>query len=153
MSKSLLAALGLVVVVSACGTVRESRLNPFNWFGKDRNEAVAVDAAPQTIVDGRTLVDQIVSLDIDRLPGGAIVRTVALPATQGFWDAQLIEVESEDPTALVYQFRVTPPLNRRAQSTQRSREIIAGAEISSARLESIRTITVIGRQNQRTIRR
>lgn len=152
MSKPLLAALGLVLTVTACGTVRDSRLNPFNWFGADSNEPVSVDA-PTQIVDGRQLADQILSLSIERHPGGAILRTVALPSTQGFWDAALIEVPGDDPGALVYEFRVAPPPERGPQGTQASREIIAGDDLSNERLETIRTITVVGQQNRRTVRR
>jgi hypothetical protein len=152
MSKSLLAALSLVLVVSACGTVRDSRLNPFNWFGRDTEEVVTVDG-DQIVVDGRRLADQIISLNVDSFPGGAIVRTVALLPTQGYWDAELVEIESENPAEVIYEFRVLPPVAQRAQSTQRSREIIAGASLSRARLENVRTIVVVGAQNRRSVRR
>lgn len=152
MSKSLLAALGVVMVLSACATVRDSRLNPFNWFGNETEESVTV-SGERVIVDGRRLVDQVVSLKVDAFPGGAIVRTVGLPATQGFWDVDLIEVASETPTEVIYEFRVSPPVSPRNQGTQRSREIIAGASLSRARLEGVRTITVVGAQNRRTVRR
>ncbi len=152
MSKSILTTLCLVLVVSACGTVRDSRLNPFNWFGGDREEVVSVDDE-RVVVDGRRLADQVISLNVDSFPGGAIIRSVALPPTQGFWDAELVEVESEDPSQVVYEFRMLPPVGPRPQSTQRSREIIAGATLSRIRLESVRNIVVVGAQNRRSVRR
>lgn len=152
MSRSLLAALSLVLVLSACATVRDSRINPFNWFGKDTAETVTVDGET-LIVDGRRLAASITSLKIDAFPGGAIIRTIGLPPTQGFWDAELIEIDSENPSEVFYEFRMSPPIGPRRASTQRSREIIAGATLSRARLEDVRTITVIGAQNRRTVRR
>jgi hypothetical protein len=151
MSRQLLAALSLVMILSACATVRDSRINPFNWFGRD-SETVTV-AADGAVVDGRRLAAQIVSLTVDAFPGGAIVRTIGLPATQGFWDAELVEIEDEDPSNVVYEFRLLPPVAPRRQGTQRSREIIAGATLSRIRLENVRSITVVGAQNRRTVRR
>lgn len=144
------AAVGL----SACGRVRDSRLNPFNWFGRSRAEAS--EAPPQDADfdnDSRQFASQIVSLQVDPTPEGAIIRTIGLPPTQGFWDADLVEVESEDPSRLIYEFRVAPPLRRTQQGTQASREIIAGTSVSNFKLRGIRSITVIGRGNQRTVRR
>lgn len=152
MSKHLLAALSAVMILSACATVRDSRINPLNWFGRDNSEEITV-AADGAVVDGRRLANQILSLKVDAFPGGAIVRTIALPPTQGFWDAELVEIEDEDPSNVVYEFRLLPPVAQRRQGTQRSREIIAGATLSRIRLQGVRTITVVGAQNRRTVRR
>lgn len=150
--RPLLAALALTVTISACGRVADSRLNPFNWFGRDRAETVAVEAEAAT-ADGRQLVAQVVELAVDATPGGAIVRAVGLPPTQGFWDAELVRINSADPTAIVYEFRVLPPLEPRRQSTQQSREIIAGASLTNGALAGVRSVTVRGLQNQRSVRR
>ena len=152
MSKHLLAAMGLVLILSACATVRDSRLNPLNWFGRDTEEAVTV-AADGAVVDGRRLADQILSLKVDAFPGGAIIRSIALPPIQGFWDAELVEVASENPSEVIYEFRMLPPVAPRRQGTQRSREIIAGATLSRVRLETVRRITVVGAKNRRSVRR
>ena len=148
-------ALGAAGIgLTACGRVRDSRLNPFNWFGRSRSETV--ETAPEDrdfANDSRQFAQQIVSLNVDPTPEGAIVRAVGLPPTQGFWDAALVRVESDDPSRLIYEFRVAPPLRRNRQGTQASREIIAGADISNFELRGIRSVTVIGRSNQRTVRR
>jgi hypothetical protein len=152
MSKHLLATMSMVLILSACATVRDSRINPFNWFGRDTSEAVTVDP-DGAVVDGRRLAAQIVSLKIDSFPGGAIIRTVGLPPTQGFWEAELVEIETDNPSEVVYEFRVLPPVAPRRQGTQRSREIIAGATLTRIRLETVRSITVVGASNKRTVRR
>lgn len=145
-------ALGLVLILglSACATVRDSRFNPFNWFGQDQSEPVT--AAP-VAADPRPLIGQVLSLNVDRFPGGAIIRTMGLPATQGFWDAELLEVPSEDPSEIVYEFRVIPPPGPRPRGTQRSREIIAGDTVTTKRLDGVRRIVVVGQQNRRSVRR
>ena len=152
MSRSVLAALAVAMTLSACATIRDSRVNPFNWFGRAESEPVTV-APEAATTDGRQLADQIISLNVDRTPGGAILRAVALPPTQGYWEAQLVRVESDTPADLIYEFRVFPPLERRRQGTQRSREIIAGAALSNVALQNVRTITVLGQRNRLTSRR
>lgn len=150
--RPLLAALAVTLTISACGRVADSRLNPFNWFGRDRAETIAVDAEAAT-VDGRQLVSQVTELAVDATPGGAIVRAVGLPQTQGYWNAVLERVDTADPSIIVYEFRVVPPPGPRRQSTQQSREIIAGASLTNGALAGVRNITVRGLRNQRSVRR
>ncbi|MEH6776284.1 MAG: hypothetical protein V7668_20340 [Cereibacter changlensis] len=138
MKTPLLAGLALVLALGACG----SRLNPMNWFGGARETApVASVEGPVTRVDTRPLVAQVISLDVKRMQGGAIVRAVGLPPTQGFWQADLVARPLVDGVQ-VYEFRVSPPPVPNAVSTQRSREISVATFISSYQLEGIRQITV-----------
>ncbi len=147
----LLALLAATVTLSACGRVADSGLNPFNWFGRESVETVAANA--EVITDGRQLVDQVTELAVDATPEGAIIRAVGLPPVQGFWDAELVRVQSADPSLAVYEFRVLPPLERQAQSTPQSREIIAGAALNNRQLASIRGIIVRGQRSQRSVSR
>ncbi len=150
--RGLLVSLAAMGALSGCGRIRDSRLNPFNWFGRSREETA--EPAPTDFVnDSRRYVEQVVSLNVDPTPEGAIIRAVGLPPTQGFWDASLVRRDDPDPSRLILEFRVAPPLEQRRQGTQQSREIIVGAAISTARLQGIRTITVVGRLNQRSVRR
>jgi len=98
-------------------------------------------------------VSEVVSLQVDPTPEGAIIRARGLPTTQGFYDAELLEIDRDDPTTLVYEFRVTPPPFRERAGTQQSREILIGEAVSNRRLASVRTITVIGQSNSRAVRR
>ena len=54
MRVALLIALSLGVALSGCGRVRDSRLNPFNWFG--RAEPAAVVAVAMIVGGGILLV-------------------------------------------------------------------------------------------------
>lgn len=151
MRKPLLAIMALALTISACGRIAESRLNPFNWFG--RSERVATTATQTGIsADGRQLVDQVITLSLDRTPGGGILRATGLPPTQGFWDAELVARPVEDG-ALVYDFRVFPPPGGAAVSTQRSREVVVATFIPDTRLAGLRQITVQGARSALSTRR
>lgn len=143
--------VALLLGLAACGT----NLNPFNWFGNAREEPIeVVEDADGDPADLRGLVSSVASLNVDALPGnsGAIVRAVGVPPTQGFWDAELVELSNEDGE-LVFEFRVFPPSRPAAAGPQRSREIYAGVELNRFDLYGIRTITVRGATNQLTVRR
>ena len=137
------------LILTGCG-LGGSRLNPLNWFGSDREvrQAPAERAAPQV-----PLVDQIVSLKVDQGPGGAIVSTVGLPPTQGFWKAELVRVPDEDPSTYRMEFQILPPIASQPQGTQPSREVLAGTFLSDQTLAGIRRIVVQGARNQRVVSR
>lgn len=140
----------LLLVLGLAGCA--SRLNPLNWFGGDREERIAVVETAEP-VDGRQLVAEILSLDVVPNPGGAVISAMGLPPRQGYWEADLVEI-GRDNGELVFEFRVYQPLDPDTRvSTQRSREILAGTALSRFDLAGIRSITVIGQQNRRTVRR
>ncbi|PWK62221.1 hypothetical protein [Roseicyclus mahoneyensis] len=142
-------ALALILSLAACG----SRLNPFNWFGGDREERiVAREVVETTPGDQRQLVAEVVDLAVDPTPQGAIVRAMGRPPVQGFWEAELVEVERTEG-AIVYEFRVFPPLSQTREGTPQSREVVVAANLSNFDLSGIRTVTVIGAQNRRTVSR
>ncbi len=148
MTSRILITLLVVLGLTGCA----SRLNPMNWFGGDREQRVAVEEA-EVEVDPRGLVTEVVSFDVDPNPGGAILRAVGLPPRQGYWEADLVETSRENGE-MVFEFRVYQPLDTNTRvSTQRSREILAGTVLSQHDLAGIRSITVIGQQNRRTVRR
>lgn len=142
------------LVLSACG----SRLNPFNWFGRgQQEETLAVSADGEVVArDARPLVAQVIDLRIDRTPGGAIVRAVGLPPTQGFFNAELIPENRERPDengVLTYRFHIAEPFDFQRVSTQQSREVIVAREISNIKLQGVRAIRVLGAQSSRISRR
>lgn len=142
-----------MLVVVGCGRIAQSRLNPFNWFGRsERVETVTV--APELATeDGRQLVADVTSLVIERNPGGAIVRATGLPPTQGFWEAELVSVPTEDEGVALYEFRVFPPPAPKAVSTPQSREITVATYLSDIELEQVRQIVVQGASGARSARR
>lgn len=145
------AALVAVLVLTSCGAVRDSRLNPFNWFG--RSERVETIAPLQRAVDPRLLVADVVALDIEPYTSGAIVRATGVMESQGWWQAELVEVEGDDPTHLVLDFRILPPVSQTAVGSQRTREVTAAMTVSPRRLEDITRVTVQGERSARMTRR
>ncbi|SMX34650.1 hypothetical protein [Actibacterium lipolyticum] len=155
MKKPLLPVLSAVLLIGACSTVSESRLNPFNWFGGSTEETLSVSEVPAAPVERRWLVDQVVSMQIERVPGGAIVRATGLPTEQGYWEADLVAENNAKPQdgTLVFSFRAFPPPTVGPAGTQASREITAAVFLSDQSLANVRTIVVRGAQNQRSSRR
>lgn len=141
-------ALALILSLAACGT----RLNPFNWFGGDREERIAVTEPAPEPTDGRRLVPEVVDLAVDATAQGAIIRATGRPPVQGYWEAELVEVARE-AGSITYEFRVFPPLTPTREGTVQSREVIVGASLSNFDLAGIRTITVIGAENRRSVNR
>lgn len=150
MRRRVLAALGVVLVVAGCGTIRESRLNPFNWFGRAEPRATVVMDAPQ---DQRLLVAQVLTLSVDPYSTGAIVRAKGIPPTQGWWEAELVPRPLDENGVLVFDFRVFPPITDTPQGTPRSREITVATSLSNVKLDQISEIVVQGASNALSSRR
>lgn len=140
-------AMTLVMTVSACA----SRINPFNWFPDNRSQDIEVVERVETL-DPRSLVREVVSLSIEQEPRGAVVTATGLPSVQGYWEADLVEVQREDGV-VVYEFRVLPPLSQTRSGTQQSREVLAGTSLTTRELAGIRTIRVVGAENSRSVSR
>jgi hypothetical protein len=155
MTKPLLAALAMVLALGACGTMRESRLNPMNWFGRDSTETLAPRAGWNTSVDRRALVPVVTEMEVIPTTGGALLRASGVTQTQGWWDAELRPVNDERPLdgALIYEFVLAAPRGPTAVSTEASRTVTAGVKISTARLQGVSRIIVRGAQNARTVSR
>lgn len=151
MKRPVTAALVSVLVLTSCGAVRDSRLNPFNWFG--RSERVEVLTPVVEAGDPRLLVADVVSLTIEPYSGGAIVRATGVMESQGWWQADLVATETDDPSHLVLDFRILPPVTQTAVGTTRSREVTVATTITPRQLEEITRITVQGERSARTTRR
>lgn len=150
MRKPLLAAMAAVMFVGACATVRESRLNPLNWFGRSEASSSVAVQAPR---DPRVMVDQVVTMAVEPTPGGAILRATGLPPTQGWWDGVLVPEPTDRAGELVFRFVLQPPPDARRISTPQSREVTVATYLTDFRLEGIRRITVTGANNARTTAR
>lgn len=147
------------MVLAGC----ETRWNPVNWFGRSQEATLPVAAAETpTIVpqDPRPSVDQVVELTVDRVEGGALITAMGVPATQGWFEADLVpdtrDIEGRpqaEDGELAFRFVAVPPPTPQPAGSPRSRQISASVFVSSQRLEGARTITVKGQTNQRSSRR
>jgi hypothetical protein len=152
MRLSLTLALTAVMVLTACGSMRESRLNPLNWFGGAR-EAQADEFGIPATIEARPLVDQVLLMTIEQTPYGAIVRATGLSPTQGHYDAELVARPLDENGVLIYDFRLMPPPGPTPAGAPRTREVTVAAHLSKIKLDSIREIVVQGAQNARSSRR
>lgn len=146
-----LVVLGLGLALAGCGAVRQSKLNPFNWFRKSEPRETIV--LPEEGSDPRPLVDMVLSMAVEPIPGGAVVRARGLTPTQGWWEAELVARDLDEDGVLVYEFRLLPPMEPTDVNTQRSREIDVAIYISDIKLENVREIVVQGATNARSARR
>ena len=139
-------ALTLVLVLAGCGAMRESRLNPFNWFGRSAPvEKVEVAGAPA--VDPRALVATVTDMQVDSFSDGAIVRATGQTPTQGWWAAELVERPIDKDGVLVLEFRLLPPITPTDVNTPQSRSVTVATTLSNVKLSQIRRVVVQGQTN------
>lgn len=147
MAARALSLVAVLLLVAACGT----RLNPLNWFGGAQEETIDAPAA-ELDVDPRGLVEELVDLRIDPLPGGALITAIGRAATQGYWAASLVEVSREDGR-LTYEFRIAQPPAPAPSGPPQSREVSAVVSVTDGDLQGVRQIVVTGRTNRLTASR
>ena len=141
----IIAVLVLATALGGCARLKESRLNPLNWFGQARQTTVTtLYVRPD---DPRALISQVTVLKVEPYPGGAIVRATGVPPTQGFWNAELVAQPLDENGQLVFEFRVFPPPEPVAAGTPYSRQITVAAAVSTIALQGVRTIVVQGASN------
>ena len=172
MRKTLPLLLSATLIVGACASVRESRVNPLNWFGQSRSEPVAVventnpliptrsglfsnRRAAEAVYDGRPF-EQVTNLTIERVPGGAIIRATGLAARQGIYAVQLTpDNEDELPVdgVLTYRLEGIRPTAQTPIGTTPTREVIAARRVTDQQLAGVRRIRVEGQLNAQVSRR
>ncbi|MDF1728705.1 MAG: hypothetical protein P1U53_13245 [Sulfitobacter sp.] len=172
MRKTLPLLLVATLTLSACGAVRDSRINPFNWFGQSRSEPVqrventnpliprgsslfSRPAATDVVYPGRPF-QQVTSLVIERKPGGAIIRATGLAERQGIYEVQLTPAnELEEPVdgVLVYRLEGISPRRATAVGAKPTREVTAARSVTDQMLAGVRAIRVEGELNAQVVRR
>ncbi len=172
MSRSIVALLAVTLTLAACGQARESRLNPFNWFGGSREVRAEPENANPLIpeVDDRRglfnsrrardeeaayrgqPVDVISELVVERVPGGTLIRATGLSRFQNTYDIRLTPVPDADGTSdrvLEYRLEAVVPARPIPGGPERLREVTAASAVTDNQLEGIRTIRVAGAENAR----
>lgn len=150
-TRRLLVVSMAAAALAGCGGFRQSRLNPFNWFG--RSEPRETIVLPDERQDARPLVETVLSMTVEPIPGGAIVRARGQTPTQGWWKAELVPLDIDEDGVLVYEFRLLPPVGQTDVNTPQSRQVDVAIYISDIRLDRVREIVVQGATNARSARR
>ncbi|WP_296763569.1 hypothetical protein [Sediminimonas sp.] len=154
------------LTLSACGTVRESRLNPFNWFGQSRSESVERVQETNPLIPQRAarkqrrdapvpgpLIARVTDMTVDRVPGGAVIKAEGLAASAGAFDVVLVARDNADAAKLSYEMRARLPARAPRGGPETGRRVVAAASVTDQKLQGIRTIEVIGQDNLRSVRR
>lgn len=166
MRRMLAALLVVTTTVAGCGTVRESRLNPFNWFGGSREVAAGPEtsdinpliprqsgffARSEVGYRGQS-VEQVTELVVDRMSGGAIIRAKGLAQRTDAFNVRLVRDEGAPQGTLAYALQAEYPRASR-DTIQRQREVIVAVHLTDQELEDVRVIRVTGKTNAREARR
>ncbi|KUF11609.1 hypothetical protein [Pseudoponticoccus marisrubri] len=167
MTRSLSVLLLSALVLTSCGTVRDSRLNPMNWFGRSTAQPVATEGEVNPLIPRRRasilrpqqddtyrgqLIGDVTELLVERRPGGAVIRATGVADYQGVYDVRLVKVDEEsDAGTLTLDFRALQL--RGPQGRPASRTVTAAVWLTDNELGAIRTIRVKSARTVRTSRR
>ncbi|MGB7243078.1 MAG: hypothetical protein WBC93_13440 [Sulfitobacter sp.] len=169
---SLSALLVSTLLLTACGAIRDSRVNPFNWFGGGRSAPVDssetgevnpliptstglfANARKRDAIYLGTPIDSVTGLVIERVPGGAIIRVSGVAQRQGTYSVQLTpENEEELPVDGVLTYRLEGIPISGQQGPVQTREITAARSVTDQQLAGVRQIRVEGARNAQVARR
>jgi hypothetical protein len=167
MFKPISALVLSALVLTSCGTVRDSRFNPVNWFGRSESTPVAVDPNTNPLIPARRAsifrqdrdesyqgrdIAEVTDLVIERRPGGAIIRAIGVATYQGAYDLRLVKVEEESGDGtLTYALRGLQPINPQGSVASRTHSVAVW--VTDNDLLGINVIQVKGAGNIRTARR
>lgn len=101
-------------------------------------------------------IDTVSALNVDRVPGGAIIRATGIASVQGVFEAQLTPANPEELPeggVLTYRLEGVHPANPRGIGTPATRQITVARYVSDSQLAGVRTIRVEAAQNARDARR
>lgn len=167
MFKSVSVLLISAMVLTSCGSVRDSAFNPFNWFGRSTSEPVATEGEVNPLIPRRKAsifrkeqddsyrgsnVGQVSELLVERRPGGAIIRATGVTDYLGPFELKLVKLDDQsDADTLTYALRAYQP--RQPGGGQRARTVTAATWVTDNELAGIREIRVLAERNSRVTRR
>lgn len=161
MRKTIALLLISTLALGGCGTVR-------NWFGGGRevqsaepgNPLIPASNSMMSLGASRDVyrgnaVGQIVSLNVERIPGGAIVRVEGLADRQGPYRVRMVPANIADaPQNGVLAYTLAAEMPRRSPvGSAPSRKIVAAHFVSDDALAGTREIRVSGARNTLSSRR
>lgn len=161
------------LLLASCSTIRDSRLNPGNWFEASR-EARAERAAAQSdnplipLRSGGLLrsareasqayrgapLEAVTALVAEPAPGGLLVRAEGQTGFADVYDVRLTPENDGEPVEGVLSFRLEGivPDRPRPARTAAQRTVIAAVKIGDQTLAGVREIRVSGATNSRSVR-
>jgi len=151
--KSHVLTLAGVLLLSACGGIGSSNLNPFNWFGGQNEPEPFLPAEAVVQTDPRPLVQDAVSVTISQTPGGAILHARGVTPQAGWHSADLVlDTARSGNGVLAFGFRAAEPAAP-SRGTGNARTLTAATFLSDGDLAGIREIQVYTATTIRRLRR
>ena len=167
------AVLISTLALPGCSSIRDSRINPVNWFGSDDTSAATEpEASDNPLIpvstgifssDGRrddfyggSPIQTVTEVTLERVPGGLLIRATGVSLTQGAYDVRLTPVsEDENPQDGVLAYRLEAMKNEdiAAQGTIASRTVTVARKLTDQELGDTRIVRVSGVQNTVEARR
>jgi hypothetical protein len=152
--------LATSLLTTGCESTRDSKANPFNWFGGSKKEVKKNDAEGALIPKKKLAmfrmkkdavylgqpIDKLSTLVVDEVPGGLLVQVTGMAQKTGFYNGQLIPLDSADPTVRGYRFDIIQPADTVGGSPA-SRTLSVAVYLTNQDLEAIRVIRVRGANN------
>lgn len=164
-------ALSLLLISTLALAACQSRWNPVNWFGGSEEIATSENAnplipnakaekegvfgkKPEPVYNG-TPIYQIKSLQIHRVPEGAMIVAIGVSAVHGANAAKLTPRNDGKPEGgvLSYDLLAIQPQGGFTGGSEESREVSVAHVLTTQQLEGVRTIKVFGTSNARQARR
>lgn len=169
---TLSALLVSATVLTACGAVRDSAINPVNWFGRSASVPVAQEASSNPLIPQRSGLfssrraqvetyaglpfEEVIDLQIERVPGGAVIRVTGRAARQGIYAVQLTPANAEElpvDGVLTYRLEGVRPGFATPAGAAPTREVTAARKLTDQDLRGVNSIRVEGQLNARVVRR
>ena len=161
------------LTLAGCSGLRDSRVNPANWFGKSQTVQRAAPVPGETtnplIPEKRTSILQrksdaeryigtpiyaVEGVVIERSAGGAIIKATGLSLRQGAFDVRLWPENGGKPAngVLTYTLRAIQRIDT-PQGPVQTRRVEAGQFVSSQTLDQVSEVRVLAQTNTATSRR
>lgn len=152
--------------------MRDSRLNPLNWFGRAQVAPVETEQAnplipppsrglmtfgrrAATALPDAPLAAQVADLTVERVTGGALIRATSLSDTVGAFNVSLVPLNRGNPVdgVLIYELRAFTAPSGSLPMPDRARSHVAAVRVSDAKLAGVREIRVQAERNAATTSR
>lgn len=165
MRKTIPMVLMAAIVLTSCGRLADTRLNPFNWFGRAESRNIegtqtnpliprrSAFSSSAPVADTRGAIGTITELKVERVANGAVIRATAVADMQGAHTIALRPIVGEDVPEDMLRFAFVGRQPNGPQGTQASRTVTAATQVTDQELLLIRRIEVVGARNALVTRR
>lgn len=147
-------------LLTGCSTIKESRVNPMNWFGATATAATTDSLIPTENALTRSRrapayagvpIAQLQSVALRNAIGGKILEVQALSARLGASDLRFIDVPNNDPRVREIRLHAVTP-TRAGVGTIAARSVTAAKFFTDQDLAGLTKITVLSGTNSISVR-